>query len=437
MDEASAISRRRFLIAAGAAAGAIGLADAPQASYARRASAPATVTFTTWASTAEETAFKHIVSSFQSTNKNIKVNLNVVPYSQMLQGIDARLQAGNAPDAFRVTFTDLGLYSAKNALLNMNHYVDKAFINQFQPAYWSGVTYKGNAYGVPHQTDTTAVLYNKELFAKAGIKTVPDTLRSAWSWEEFLAIAKKLKGKMPAGTYPFMYDWAQAGAFRWLSWLFEAGGNMLTSNLKAPAINSKAGLKALEFTQSFFKDQLVPKNTSTGNAVYPDSLFPAKKVAMAFAGDFLLPGDIVGAAKFPFGATFQPKGPHASSDLGGNGIVATAQSKNPEATAEFLKFLVNRTNMAKFCALTNELPTRKDLAGGNIKYAVRPDLMKVFVQEATTLTPFQVKQVTVPAFGNINTALTQQLDAAFVGGQSAQTTLSNLSSAISRALSQP
>jgi multiple sugar transport system substrate-binding protein len=232
-----------------------------------------------------------------------------------------------------------------------------------------------------------------------------------------------------------MYDWAQAGAFRWLSWLFEAGGNVLTPNLKSPAINSAAGKKALEFTQSFFKLGLVPKNTSTGNAVYPDSLFPAKKIAMAFAGDFLLPGDIATAAKFPIGVTFQPKDKHASSDLGGNGLVGTTQSKDPEATAEFLKFLVNRANMAKFCAMTNELPTRKDLAGGNIKYAVRPDLMKVFVQEATTLTPFQVKQVTVPTFGAINTALSKELDAAFVGGQSVSSTLSNLTSDISRALS--
>jgi multiple sugar transport system substrate-binding protein len=437
MAKSSPVSRREFLVGAGAAAGALGLASGSLgAALARKASAPAAISFTTWASTAEEQAFKRVIANFHAKYKTVRVTLNVVPYGQMLQGINARLQAGNAPDVFRVTFTSLGLYSSKGALLDLSKYVDKAFVQQFQAAYWAGTTYNGKPYGVPHQTDTTALLYNKAMLAKAGIKHVPDTLKSAWTWEEFLSVAEKVQKTLPSGEYAFMYDWAQTGAFRWLTWLFEAGGNLLTSDLKHPAINSAAGVSALEFTQSFFKKGLVPKNTSTGSAVYPDTLFPAKKVAMAFAGDFLLPGDIATAAKFPFGATFQPRDKHASSELGGNGIVGTQQTKNPEATAEFLKFLVSKQSQALFCEMTNELPTRKDLAHAKLNYAVRPDLMKFFSVQATTLTPFQVRQVTVPAFGAINTVLQQQLDSAFVGGQSAKTTLSNLSSQVATALSK-
>jgi multiple sugar transport system substrate-binding protein len=231
-----------------------------------------------------------------------------------------------------------------------------------------------------------------------------------------------------------MYDWAQTGAFRWLSWLFEAGGNLLSADLKSPAINSAAGVKAIEFTQGFFTEKLVPKNTSTGNATYPDTLFPAKTVAMAFAADFLLPGDIATAAKFPYGATFQPRDATVSSDLGGNGIVGTNQSKSPEAAAEFLKFLVSRQSQQTFCEQACELPTRKDLIGADLNWAAVPQLMKLFVEQATVLTPFQVQQVTIPAFGAINTALQNQLDAAFVGGQSASATASNISSAVSTAI---
>jgi multiple sugar transport system substrate-binding protein len=439
MTSVRSYSRRQFLGTAGAAAGAVGLAacgsSSPSSSKSTKVSGPATVSFTTWASPAEETAFKQLVSDFEAAHKNIKVTLTVVPYGQFIQGIDARLQAGNAPDSFRVTYTNLGLYSAKNALLDMSPYLDSGFVGQFQPAYWSAISYKGKPYGVPHQTDTTCLLYNKDILDSAGVMTVPDTLASAWTWEEFLAVAKKVQAKLPARHYAFMYDWAQTGAFRWLSWLFQAGGNLLGTDLKTPAINSPAGVKTVEFTQGFFRDHLVPPNTSTGNAVYPDTLFPAKTIAMAFAGDFLLPGDIASTAKFPFGATFQPRDVHSSSDLGGNGIVATAQAKSPPATAEFLKYLVSRPAQEKFCVIAGELPTRKDLTGQPLPYTVRPDLMKLFVQQATVLTPFQVQQVTIPGFGSINTALATQLDAAFVSGQSAQTTVSNISSAVSTAVS--
>jgi multiple sugar transport system substrate-binding protein len=429
------LSRRQFLATTGIAAGALGIAACGGSSPAStKRGGPATVTFTTWASAAEETAFKQIVSDFHASNKTIHVNLDIVPYAEMFQGIDAKLQAGDAPDMFRVTYTNLGIYSSKNVLLDMSPYVDSAFVDQFQPAYWSAVTFNGKPYGVPHQTDTTMLLYNKDMLAAAGVTSVPDTLASTWSWDEFLAVAKKVQAKLPANQYAFMYDWAQTGAFRWLSWLFEAGGNLLSADLKSPAINSAAGVKAIEFTQGFFTEKLVPKNTSTGNATYPDTLFPAKTVAMAFAADFLLPGDIATAAKFPYGATFQPRDATVSSDLGGNGIVGTNQSKSPEAAAEFLKFLVSRQSQQTFCEQACELPTRKDLIGADLNWAAVPQLMKLFVEQATVLTPFQVQQVTIPAFGAINTALQNQLDAAFVGGQSASATASNISSAVSSAI---
>ena len=67
-----------------------------------------------------------------------------------------------------------------------------------------------------------------------------------------------MKGKQTA----FIYDWQSAGAYRWLSWLFQAGGRLLGDDLKAPAIDSDAGRKAVEFTQSFFTKGGWPSNTS-------------------------------------------------------------------------------------------------------------------------------------------------------------------------------
>ena len=437
MTDFSNLSRRQFLTAAGLGAATVGFgatnAGAIQPRSRSAHASPATVSFTTWAGAAEAVAFRRLVSQFEAQHKSIKINLEIVPYGQVLQGIDARLQAGNAPDTFRVTFTDLGLYSSKNALLDMSPYFDASFRNQFQPAYYAAIMFKGKPYGIPHQTDTTALVYNKAVFERAGIRSVPTSLTSAWTWDEFLSVAKKVQKVQHPGHYAFMYDWAQSGAFRWLTWLFEAGGNLLHPDLQTPAINSAAGIKAVEFTQRFFTEGLVPPNTSTGNAVYPDTLFLAQTVGMAFAADFLLPGDIAGA-KFDWGVTYQPRNHQSSSELGGNGIVATVDAKNHEATSEWLKFMASRSSMATFCALTNELPTRRDLSSSQIKWAVEADKMPVFVEQATTLTPFQVRQVTIPAFGTINTDLQNQLDAAFVQHQSASTTVANIASQVKTAI---
>jgi multiple sugar transport system substrate-binding protein len=436
-------SRRQFLAAAGVGAAGLALAACGSSSSSTKPGVatpttakgplkPATITFTTWAGSAEETAFKKLVAAFESANPTVKVTLDIVPYAQILQDINARLQADNPPDIFRVTYTNLGLYSSKDALLDLSPYVPSDFKSQFNPAYYAAIEFGGKPFGIPHQTDTTCIVYNKNVFTKAGITSVPDTLASAWTWEEFLATAKKVQAVQPSGKYAFAYDWQQTGAYRWLSWLFQAGGNLLEADLKTPAIDSAAGLKAMDFTQGFFEEHLVPKDTSTGSSNFTDTVFLNQTVGMAFAADFLLPQDI-DTAKFPWGVTYMPQDVTTASDLGGNGIVAAAQSKQPEAAAAFLQFLATESSMSTFCALTNELPTRTDLASGHLPWAVDGSYMPTFVAQATTLKPFQVQQVTVPAFGKINTALQDQLDAAFVGGQSASATLKNIAAAVSSA----
>ena len=162
---------------------------------------------------------------------------------------------------------------------------------------------------------------------------------------------------------PFIYDWQQAGAYRWLNWLFQAGGNLLGADLKSPAVDSDAGRKAVQVTQSFFTNKWVARSTSVTSGTYPDSAFIAGTVAMAFAGDFLIPTIESGVKKkFEYGALPMPKETTAASDLGGNAIVAAKDGKHTDTAAKFLAFIVSEQQQKTFCEATGELPT---LAAGH------------------------------------------------------------------------
>ena len=89
--------------------------------------------------------------------------------------------------------------------------------------------------------------------------------------------------------------------------------------------------------------------------------------------------------------------------------------------------------MRTFCEATGQLPTLTSLTTAKLDFAVRPDLMEVFVQQATTLTPEQVKQVTVPQFAKINASLQDELEKAFLGGRSPADTTAALAAAVQRA----
>lgn len=264
-----------------------------------------------------------------------------------------------------------------------------------------------------------------------------DTLGKAWTWPQFAAAAAKLKRTAKAGRYAFVYDWQGAGAYRWLTWLYEAGGNLLTEDLSAPALDSAAGRRALDFTKSFFSQGWVPRNTSVKSTPSTGSLFSSGTVAMAFGGSFLLPSiepDVKG--KFTYGVMPQPRDVAASSDLGGNAVVATKAGRNPAMAAKFLKYLVREDNMRQFCAATVELPTLTSLVNSTLDYAVRPDLVPTFAAQATTITPRQVGEVTVPAFGEINNILQNRLESAFLGGADSGSVLSGIAGDVVAAVKQ-
>ena len=426
------MSRRRFLTVAGAAAGAATLAGCGGFSTGGDSAAadPDTLKFTLWGQDSEVAAFKSLAEKFKQ-RENVTVAINNVPFSEVRQNVDAGLQSGRAPDLFRVTYNDLGIYGSQGALLELDQYLPEGYAKAFTPALWKAVTPGGKVVGVPHHTDTSMILYNKAAMAAAGV-TPPTSPDDAWTQEEFLDVARKIKGK--AGTkYAFGVNWQKAGAYRWLNWVFQDGGRLLSPDLKSAAIDSDQGRKALQLTQSFFTDGLVPPTTST-KGTYTDEIFPSGTIAMVFAGDFLLAGLQPLIKKFEWGATFLPVGQRASADLGGNAVVATKDTKNKEAAAKFLQFLADEGNMADFCAKTNVLPTRTALAGKDLQFADRPDLMKLYVQQAQSINPDDVAQVTVPAFSAINNVLVEQLERAFVSKTDPGKGLADLAAAVDKQL---
>ncbi|MBM3715602.1 MAG: sugar ABC transporter substrate-binding protein [Actinobacteria bacterium] len=394
--------------------------------------AEGTLTFTTWASESEQAAFEQLVDEFEAQNDGVTVELNVVPYDQMFTNIDAQLSAGSAPDVFRVDYGNLGVYSSQDQLLDVSPYVSDEEIAQFTPAMWEAISYNGTPYGVPHQTDVSALLVNTQLLADAGITDLPSTQADAWTWDEFAEAAATLKASLPADTYPFVYNWQLGGTPRWLSWLFQADGRLLEEDGVTPAIDSAAGTEALDFTRSFFENGWVPPTSSVKGATYADAFFTEGSVAMAFVGSFVVP-DIENLAGFEWTALPMPVDERGATDLGGNALVATNGTDQPELAAEFLKFMVEADNMSAFCAATNELPTRVDIDPSSIDFAVRPDVMPVFVEQAATIQPSDVEQLTSPYLAPIAVSMQDQLEAAFVNGQSTADTLANLSSAIRQA----
>jgi multiple sugar transport system substrate-binding protein len=434
------LSRRRFVQGLGAGAVGAGLAacgagGSPSGGASGAAGGAGDgLTLTTWGSEAEIAAFQTVADRFREA-EGVTVTIENLPYDQIRTVVDRRLQAGRAPDLFRVSYTDVGGYAERGVLADLSGTLDASYGEEFFPALWAAMQTDGVPVGVPHHTDTSALAFNLAHLERAGVTAVPTSLEDAWTWDEFVAVLQQLQDA-DLGAAPFAFNYQAFGAYRWLNTLYQAGGQVLDG--EESALGSEESRRALEWTKSLYTDGLHEPSVLVRRPTYPDEIFPTGQISMIQTGDFLIPSlEAAIDGKFEWGVTYLMRDERAAADLGGNAVVVTEGSRDVEAAAAFARFLGEQEQMAYFCEQTTVLPVRNDLADAELEFSVRPDLMPVFQQQATTFPEDLVKTTVSPGFPGINQALVDTLDE-YLGdpGSSTDDVVERLSADVERAVQQ-
>ncbi len=415
-------------------------AEAPKAETKQEAKTeakaePVTIDFTYWASAgAESEAFDGLVQQFEEKNPGIKVNKQGGDFKDFYTKLETRIAANNAPDATRIQYQQIGRYSSNGVLLDITQKLPADYGKDFIPSVWKAVSYKNAIYALPQHTDTLAVFYNKDYFEKLGIKA-PDKLEDAWTWNQFLDIAKQLKEKAGA-KYGFSFNWTKSNSYRWLPLLYQKGGALLTDDLSKSAINSPEALETLKMTQSFVKDNLIPAGTSVKGTEDINNLFSTGTTGMVITGNWMASNFEKNMKNYKFGATYMPKDKEAASDMGGNALGILKKAKNPEAALTFVQYMVSEESMKTFVEKGFFLPVRKTLTADKLNYSADPQLMKVFVDQATTIPEDMAQAVTSPAMSKINQVLTEELEQLLTQGKAPEAVMKSLDEGINKALKE-
>ncbi|CAH1225724.1 hypothetical protein PAECIP111891_05855 [Paenibacillus allorhizoplanae] len=140
---------------------------------------------------------KSVVQKFNETNgENIEVEM-VVKTEDFNQAIDLAFASGQAPDVIRVKENTIQPFAAKGYLKPIDSYLTDAIKKKF-PVIDDFNRIGGKMYSLPNYGSTLRLVYNKELFAKAGIAAPPKTLK------EMVEDAKKITAVGKAnGSYGF------------------------------------------------------------------------------------------------------------------------------------------------------------------------------------------------------------------------------------------
>jgi multiple sugar transport system substrate-binding protein len=227
----------------------------------------------TGSSNPTEDKFKQdVVAAFMKANPDVEVDLQILPsYGDQIQ---AAFASGDYPEVFTVAEQDFPSRADSGVIAaGGDKIVDQADI---YPGLLAAFTKDGTPYCVPKDVSTLGLLYNKDLFDKAGVKYPT----ADWTWKDMQDAAKKLT----SGDVVGFSDTADYN--RWLAFFYANGGQLFDKDGKV-VFNSPEGVAALDFYASFAKDG-TGKTPKDLNAGWGGEAFGSGKAAMVVEGNWAI-----------------------------------------------------------------------------------------------------------------------------------------------------
>ncbi len=186
------------------------------------------------------------VATFEKANPTIKI-VSVYNYPcTNLPVFTAQLRAGTEPDIFYIDFTDLPQVLTAGQAADITSYVNSTTVPTLKdivPSAMKAVTAGTTIYGLPTNTYTQGLIYNRKLFSEAGLN--PNDPPTTWAQVETdaKAIAKLGNGIEGWGDYSA----GNNGGWHFASYMDALGGTTVNTNNVPPtaAFDNANGLAIL------------------------------------------------------------------------------------------------------------------------------------------------------------------------------------------------
>lgn len=380
----------------------------------------------------EGTAIKALAKEFNATHPNITVTPQFYGNSDYaLQKVLAAIAGGKPPDISYLYGSWAANIATNPTTVNLSPYIEKDPSwnwNDFWQAARNVTTVNGKIIGVPALIDNLALVYNKKLFAQAGIP-LPT---ANWTWTDFENAAIKLTdpSKKQFG-WAYVNDASEDTVWRFWAMLWQAGGSILSPDGKHAAFDSPAGLKAMTLLQTLTKHNSI--YLDDGSDVYP-GVFNSGHIGMLWTGPWDL-SQITGHQ--PYGVTTLPADQNHQTISGpDNWVVFNNGSARVNAALTFLKWFTSPKIDLKWATMTGDLPIRASAAKlpGYQAFVKKYPGIAAWVANLANATQSRPVTTTYP---KISTAVGQAVQSVLLGKADPQQALSQAAQQVNGILSAP
>lgn len=335
------------------------------------ANASQTVTVWHWMSDRED-AFLELAKRYEAET-GIKVKFDLyAPSETYSQKVKAAAQTNTLPDVFGVlgesrdlaSFIKSGFVAdLSDSLSKDGGWRDRLFekaldVNQFKAGNPYGVT--PGVYGIPLDMTTIQFVYNKDLFAKAGL----DPERAPRTWQEFMTAARALQ---EAGIPPLVGGFGEI-------WMLDALSSNWAMNIMGEekffdTYRGKVKYTDPDWVQvlSLFKEMvdegaIVPGAVTMVNKT-SEQTFANGRAAMAFNGSWCVNVYKGMNPTLNYGAFLPPQVSSSRSIKiwggAGSSFMVNARSPRKEQATAFVKWLAQADQQSFLSNATNNLPANR------------------------------------------------------------------------------
>ncbi|WP_406718613.1 sugar ABC transporter substrate-binding protein [Streptomyces althioticus] len=186
--------------------------------------------------------FEDEIAAFEKKNPDI----DVVPHDafpcQDPKTFDAKLAGGQMEDVFYTYFTDARHVVDINQAADLTPYVKElksygTIQQQLRDIY----TVDGRIYGIPRTGYSMGLIYNRELFEKAGLD--PDTPPA--TWDEVRTAAKRIAALGDGVVGYADYSAQNQGGWHFTAELYSQGGDVVSADGKNATVDTPEGRAVL------------------------------------------------------------------------------------------------------------------------------------------------------------------------------------------------
>ena len=215
----------------------------------------------------------------------------------------------------------------------------------------------GKVLTIPSDVTAAGLYINKSLFDKAKV-AYPTDPSKAWTWDEFLAAASKVRTATKA-KYDLVYD---RSAARIRPWIYTHGGKGFQLGPDGKfATPDAATVQAITDFAKLSDDVVMPKSV-WGAGADPNALFKSGQVVAYFSGVWQVADFADGITNFEWASAATPAQPVHATDINlGGKVVAFNNKGKAEAAMKWVDFIFQRDNYTKLAQANGYLPIEKGL----------------------------------------------------------------------------